>query len=220
MSNQSAEEVLFEGLAAAVVEMDSAAAARLAQEVVDSGLHAHAAVERGLNRGMERVGELFSRHEYYVPEMLLAADAMYAALEVLKPHLSAGGCPVPGTVVLGVIEGDNHDIGKNLVKAVLEASGFDVVDLGSNVPIPQFIQAARENGADVVAISTLMTTTMDRMGAAVAGLKAERLHRDRLVIVGGAPVSADFASRIGADSYAPDAVAAVREIREMLRRRG
>lgn len=204
------KEELFRGLSDAVVAMDEREAVRLAEAVVESGTDPYEAIEKGLSHGMERAGRLFEEEEYFVPELLICSDAMYAGLEVLRPHIITSGADRKRRVVIGVIEGDTHDIGKNLVKIMLEASRFEVFDLGRDVPPVKFVEKAHEVEADLIAISTLMTTTMEDMGR-VIGLLEEDGTRGRFrVMVGGGPVSRRFADRIGADGYAANAHEAVR----------
>jgi len=205
-------EPILERLASSVVAMDAPGAAESAQEALDAGVDPLLALEMGLGVGMDRVNALFERHEYFIPELLLCSDAMYAGLEVLRPRF---GDARPGslghTIVIGVVEGDTHDIGKNIVATMLEASGFTVVDLGRNVPSRLFAEAARERRASAVALSTLMTSTMRRMPEVIVSLEGACPS-----IVGGAPVSSGFAASIGADAYARDAAGAVREIRRLV----
>jgi corrinoid protein of di/trimethylamine methyltransferase len=200
---------LHEALATAVVELDEPLTAELSQQVVALGHDAWAAVENGLIAGMNRAGQLFDEEEYFVPELLIAADAMYAGLTILRPHISGQFAGHGRRVVIGVVEGDTHDIGKNLVRIMLEVAGFEVFDLGRDVPARTFVDRAVEVEADVIALSTLMTTTMDQMAQVVRLLEAAKI-RDRFkVIVGGAPISQQFADRIGADGYASKAALAV-----------
>jgi corrinoid protein of di/trimethylamine methyltransferase len=200
---------LHEALATAVVELDEPLTAELSQQVVALGHDAWAAVENGLIAGMNRAGQLFDEEEYFVPELLIAADAMYAGLTILRPHISGQFAGHGRRVVIGVVEGDTHDIGKNLVRIMLEVAGFEVFDLGRDVPARTFVDRAVEVEADVIALSTLMTTTMDQMAQVVRLLEAANI-RDRFkVIVGGAPISQQFADRIGADGYASKAALAV-----------
>jgi corrinoid protein of di/trimethylamine methyltransferase len=200
---------LHEALATAVVELDEPLTAELSQQVVALGHDAWAAIENGLIAGMNRAGKLFDEEEYFVPELLIAADAMYAGLTILRPHINGQFAGHGRRVVIGVVEGDTHDIGKNLVRIMLEVAGFEVFDLGRDVPARKFVDRALEVEADVIALSTLMTTTMDQMAQVVRLLEAGEI-RDRFkVIVGGAPLSQQFADRIGADGYAPKAALAV-----------
>jgi corrinoid protein of di/trimethylamine methyltransferase len=203
------QEKLFEQLANAVFELDEALAKKLSQEVVDRGYDAWNAVERGLLVGVNRAGKLFDEEEYFVPELLIAADAMYTGLEILRPHIKTHQTGFNRRVVIGVIQGDTHDIGKNLVRIMLEVAGFEVHDLGRDVPPRKFVDAAIAVKADVIALSTLMTTTMERMGEVVSILEAEKLRGRFKVIVGGSPLSQQFSDRIGADGYAPKAAQAV-----------
>jgi len=209
---------LFGSLSDAVVNMDELETVRLAGESLNLGIEPGQAIELGLVDGMRRAGELFEREEYFIPELLICSDAMYAGLKVLEPHLPRGTVERrKGKVVLGVVEGDTHDIGKNLVKIMLETAGFEVIDLGRDVAPVAFVEQAAAVDADIIGLSTLMTTTMGAM-AEVVRLLDERKARPRIkVMVGGGPVSQQFASRIGADGYAANASAAVvlaRRLRE------
>ncbi|QXE91417.1 corrinoid protein [Geomonas subterranea] len=207
---------LFKRLSDAVVDMDEDEAVAAANEVVTRGIDAYQAIEKGLSAGMERAGQLFDEEEYFIPELLMCSDAMYAGMDVLKPHLRSDGAAEKHKVVIGVVEGDTHDIGKNLVKIMLETSGFDVTDLGRDIPPARFVETAKEIGANIIALSTLMTTTMDGMGAVVRQLSEEGI-RDRFkVIVGGGPISQGFADRIGADGYAVNAADAIRLARALV----
>lgn len=204
------EKELHQKLSDAVVDMDEEEAARLSRLAVDEGYDAYEAIDKGLAHGMERAGVLFEEEEYFIPELLMCSDAMYAGLDILKPHIKAGGSKEKFKVVIGVIEGDTHDIGKNLVKIMLESSGFLVYDLGRDIPPTTFVDKALEYNADFIAISTLMTTTMSGMGA-VINILTERGVRDRFkVLVGGGPISQSFADKIGADGYSRNAAEAVR----------
>jgi len=207
---------LFQKLSDAVVEMEEDDVAELSERVVAEGLDAYQAIDKGLADGMERAGQLFEEQEYFVPELILCADAMYTGLDILKPHIKTESEGKKYTVVIGVIEGDTHDIGKNLVKIMLEAAGFNMIDLGRDILPSDFADAAVTNNADVIAISTLMTTTMSGMAEVVEILK-ERGIRDKFeVIVGGGPISQSFADKIGADGYASNASEAVRLLRKIL----
>jgi dimethylamine corrinoid protein len=190
--------------------------AELARQVLARGLSAQDAITLGLAAGMRRMGEKFAAKECFVPEVLLASKAMYAGFEILKESVGSEelGASNRGKVALGVVQGDIHDIGKNIVKVMVQAAGFEVVDLGRNVPLPEFVKAA-EDGVAVLGVSTLMTTTMPRMGKVVEALDKAGLRPGVKVIVGGAPVTAQFAAKIGADGFAPDAHAAVLEIEKL-----
>ncbi len=214
MENNSEE--LQKGLSDAVVEMDKAGTVALAHEVVKEQHDTYQAIEKGLADGMDRAGKLFEEEEYFIPELLMCSDAMYAGLEVLKPHLKIDSHAQKYKVVIGVVEGDTHDIGKNLVKIMLETSGFEIFDLGRDVPPKDFVSKAKEVGAQIIAISTLMTTTMDGMAEVVRLLDQEHMRDNFLVMVGGGPISQSFAERIGADGYSKDAAEAVRLARRLI----
>lgn len=207
---------LHQGLYDAVVDMDEDKAAELAQAVVDSNYDAYSAIENGLSRGMDKVGELYEEEEYFIPELLLCSDAMYAGIDILKPHIVREKSETKHTVVIGVVEGDTHDIGKNLVKIMLESAGFDVIDLGRDVQPSLFLKAAEENNAEIIGLSTLMTTAMPAMKEVVALLDQENKHDKYKVIVGGGPISQSFANKINADAYASNAAEAARIAKELV----
>ncbi|MBP5736310.1 MAG: corrinoid protein [Acidaminococcaceae bacterium] len=207
---------LHQGLYDAVVDMDEDKAAELAQAVVDSNYDAYSAIENGLSRGMDKVGELYEEEEYFIPELLLCSDAMYAGIDILKPHIVREKSETKHTVVIGVVEGDTHDIGKNLVKIMLESAGFDVIDLGRDVQPSLFLKAAEENNAEIIGLSTLMTTAMPAMKEVVALLDQENKHDKYRVIVGGGPISQSFANKINADAYASNAAEAARIAKELV----
>jgi len=185
---------------------------RLAEEGLAAGIGASDLLNNGLVAGMEIVGERFRTREIFLPDVLLAARAMYAGLDVIKPRLEGPAAPPRGTVIIGTVEGDLHDIGKNLVGIMLRGSGFEVVDLGHSVSPSAFISTAKDRNAHVVGMSALLTTTMPVMGKVVAGLKEAGLGHVK-TIIGGAPVSEAFARQIGADGYGYDAARAVEMIR-------
>jgi len=200
---------LFTELSDAVVNMDEDAAVAAAKKVLAQGVDPYLAITEGLSAGMRRVGDLYERGEYFVPEILMCSDAMNAAIAVLRPHIkSARGGPRV-KVIIGVIEGDIHDIGKNIVKIMLDAAGYDVIDLGRDVSPEKFVEAARQAGSGLIGLSTLMSTTMENMGKVVRLLEREGL-RDRFrVMIGGGPVSELFAREIGADGCGRNAKEAV-----------
>lgn len=168
--------------------------------------------------GMALVGERFRDHEIFLPDVLLSARAMHAAMTLLKPLLVAHGIPPQGTVVLGTVAGDLHDVGKNLVAIMLQGAGFEIIDLGTDVPPDRFVDAAIEGGARIIGLSALLTTTMVRMKEVVDLIEHRGLHGRLLTIVGGAPVTEEFAREIGADSYGFDAASAVQRVRALLDR--
>ncbi len=205
-----AKEELFQAIADAVVDMDEDAVEELTQESLEENIDAYETIDNGLTKGMERAGELFEEEEYFVPELLMCSDAMNLGIDILKPHLKANEGRKKGKVVIGVVAGDTHDIGKNLVALMLETGGFEVVDLGRDIAPEEFVAKAKGVQADIIGIGTLMTTTMSGMKQVVDILKAEGIKDRYKVLVGGAPISPAFASKIGADGYARNAAEAVR----------
>jgi len=201
---------LFQKLSDAVVDMDEKLVEELAHRVIEEKIDAFGAIDNGLTKGMERAGKLFEEEEYFVPELLMCADAMNIGVDILKPHIKVHESKKKHNVIIGVIEGDTHDIGKNLVKLMLETSNFNIIDLGRDVPPQTFVDKAIEENAEIIMISSLMTTTMDEMADVVTILKKKGI-RDRFkVVVGGGPISQSFADKIGADGYSKNAANAVR----------
>jgi len=211
----TSKDELLKHLADAVIEGDEDKCAELAQESLDLGMDPYETIMKGCNKGMEIVSEKYEKKEMFVPEILLSADAMYAALELLRPHLKVNAnTKKTGNVVIGVAEGDIHDIGKNLVLMMLDVAGYTIFDVGRDVSVDTFVQKAEEVDADIVAMSALMTTSMVRMGPVIEGLKNKGLKAK--VIVGGAPISQNYADKIGADGYGKDAVEAVRVVNKLM----
>ncbi len=210
------KEQILKELADAIVAMDEDGAVKLAGEALRQGIGAHEAIIDGLSKGMDVVGVKYESGEYFIPQLLVCSDAMYAAIEVLKPYLKGTDAKSAGSIVIGVVEGDTHDIGKNLVKIMLESSGFEVHDLGRDVPLQKFMDEAEKVRARMICLSTLMTTAMSGMEEVVDMLKAAGLRDKYKVMVGGGPISQSFADAIGADGYASDAVHAVKKARELL----
>ncbi len=204
------KEEILKDLASAVVDMDEELAVDAANRLVDQNLDAYDGIASGLAVGMDQAGKLYEEEEYYIPELLMCSDAMYAGLDVLRPHLKKADTADTFKAVVGVVEGDTHDIGKNLFKIMMETNGFEVVDLGRDVPPADFITKAKEIGANLIGMSTLMTTTMDNMEVVINLLKEANMRDDIVVMVGGGPISQSFADKIGADGYAPDASKAAR----------
>jgi len=174
---------LLARLADSVVDMDEEMTVELAKEYISNNYDDYEAINKGLAKGMDRAGQLYEEEEYYIPELLMCSDAMYAGLEVIRPHLKQQELLEKHKVVIGVVEGDTHDIGKNLVKIMLETSGFYVVDLGRDIPPMNFVEKAKEIKADIIALSTLMTTTMDGMEEVMQILKKENLLNNIKVMV-------------------------------------
>jgi 5-methyltetrahydrofolate--homocysteine methyltransferase len=186
------------------------------QIALDAGINPAEILNQGMIAAMGEVGRLFEEGEYFVPEMLIAARAMQKGLEVLKPHLSAEDVHSPGKVAIGTVKGDLHDIGKNLVAMMLEGAAFEIIDLGTDVSPERFIQAVKENGAQIIAMSALLTTTMPNMKNTIEALKEAGIRDQVKVIIGGAPVTQTYADQIGADGYAEDASRAVAKARSLL----
>jgi len=207
---------LFKALSDSVVNMEEDQTRALATRVVAEHVDAYTAIEEGLVDGMNRAGRLFETEEYFIPELLLCSDAMYAGLDILRPHIRRDASAVRPKIVIGVVEGDTHDIGKNLVKIMLEASGFEIVDLGRDIPPQRFVDEAVKIQASVIALSTLMTTTMDGMAEVIRLLQQAHVRERFKVIVGGGPISQAFADRIGADGYASGAPGAVALVKQLL----
>ena len=205
------KEELIARLAECVLEMEDEEVVDVANEYIEAGYEAYDGIMEGLVAGMNKASDLYDTEEYFVTDVLLCSDAMYAGLDVLRPHLPA----VENTgdvkkAVIGVVEGDTHDIGKNLVKIMMDTAGFEMHDLGRDVPLAQFVDKAEEVGADIIAMSTLMTTTMPGMREVVSMLEERGIRGKYKVMVGGSPISQKFCDEIGADIYTSNAVEAVK----------
>jgi 5-methyltetrahydrofolate--homocysteine methyltransferase len=207
---------LLKRIADALRQGDDRQVGAFTAEALAAGRPAAEVLQGGLVAGMNVVGEEFRRREIFLPDVLLSARAMYAGLDLLRPHLARDGVPSRGKVVLGTVKGDLHDIGKNLVGILLKGAGFEVIDLGHDVPAEAFVDAAVREGATLVGMSALLTTTMPRMKDVVSLLRERGLAGRVRTIVGGAPVDAEFAREIGADDYACDAATAVARVKTLL----
>lgn len=206
---------ILRDIADAVVNFDEERASKLCETALEKGIDAYDAIMGGLAAGMNAVGKLYEREEYFVPELLLCSDALYAGLEILRPHVSKGKREGDkGSIIIGVVEGDIHDIGKNLVKTMFEAAGWSIHDLGKDVKLERFAQVQEEVNADVVALSALMTTSMLAIPKAISMLREKT--PGVVIMVGGAPLTHDIAHSYGADGYAGDAVSAVEETERIL----
>lgn len=212
----SKTQEIFNHLAQGVRDMDEDLAVEAARDALANNIDALTAINEGLVKGMNEAGRLYEEEEYFVPELLLCSDAMYAGLDILVPHLEQTAEESKVRAVIGVVEGDTHDIGKNLVKLMLETAGIQIYDLGRDVPLTDFVTKAKEIGADMVCLSTLMSTTMDGMARVIELLEKEGLREQVTVMVGGGPLSQAFADRIGADGYAENATGAVKVARRLL----
>jgi len=198
----------------AVINGDQNTAAEITKAALDDGLSPESILNKGLIAAMDIVGDRFSKNEIYIPEMLIAARAMKSAMEILEPELVKAGVEPIGKFLIGTVQGDLHDIGKNLVAMMLKGAGFEVIDLGIDVPAEKFVEQAKATHVQLVGISALLTTTMPAMEKTVKALKNAGLSAK--IMVGGAPVTQDYADKIGADGYAPDAAMAARTAKELV----
>ena len=199
-----------------VFEYEDEKIAEVAQNYLNDGYPPLDAIMDGLVDGMKRAREMFQQEEYFVTDILLCSDAMENALAVLRPHLLQTENQLNRKIVLGVIEGDTHDIGKNLVKTMLQTEGFEVIDLGRDVPVDDFVDTAVKEEADIIGMSTLMTTTMPNMQRVIKKLEEQNVRDKFKVMVGGGPISQSFADKIHADGYSSDAVEAVKLAKKLL----
>jgi len=206
----------LEELAQSLERGDSEAVAQGTQSAIDAGLAAQMILDDGLLAGMAVVGKRFKVHEIFLPDVLLAAKAMYAGLDLLKPLMIEEDVPTKGKIVIGTVQGDLHDIGKNLVGIMLEGAGFEVIDLGTDVAPQTFVDTAEREGARIIGLSALLTTTMPVMRKVVEAVEERSLQAEVQVIVGGAPVSQGYASQIGAVAYCFDGISAVEMVGDIL----
>lgn len=216
----SENQNILDRLARGVRDMDEELAMKAARDALENDIEALTAINEGLVKGMNEAGRLYEEEEYFVPELLLCSDAMYAGMNILSPYLQRCDEKEKVRVVIGVVEGDTHDIGKNLVKLMLDVDGFEIFDLGRDVPLADFVSKAKEVDAHVICLSTLMSTTMDGMSRVIDLLKKEGLREKITVLVGGGPISQSFAASIGADGYAENATKAVRLAKRLLSQKG
>jgi 5-methyltetrahydrofolate--homocysteine methyltransferase len=199
----------YQDLADAIIAGDNVKSKEITQKLVAGGVKATEILNEGLVPGMDVVGVRFKANEMYIPEVLIAARAMHAAMDIIKPLLAEAGAIMKGTIVVGTVQGDLHDIGKNLVCMMLEGGGYTVIDAGVDVPGDKFVEEVKKSGAKVVGLSALLTTTMPSMKDVIIALKADAATKDVKVMVGGAPLTQEYADSIGASGYAPDASSAV-----------
>ncbi len=188
----------------------------MVQAAIDEGVAAREILEQGMMAGMDIIGAKFKANEIYVPEVLIAARAMSAGIEILRPLLVSQDVKPRGTIVIGTVKGDLHDIGKNLVRMMMEGKGFNVVDLGTDVSADAFVDSAEENGADIICCSALLTTTMTEMKTVVDQATEKGVRDKYKIMVGGAPVTQQFCETIGADAYTPDAASAAEKAVELV----
>ena len=217
MVSEEKKTELLKKIHDSVVEFEEETTVQLCNEALNEGIDPYDAIMEGLAAGMETVGGLYEKKEYFVPELLLSSDAMYAGLDILRPHVKVDkSVKAAGKIIMGVIEGDIHDIGKTLVKTMFEAAGWEIYDLGKDVKLEKFVEELERTKANVVALSALMTTSMLAMPKVIDMLKAK--VPEVIIMVGGAPLSPEIAKQYGADGYAKDAIAAVQEADRLLRK--
>jgi len=207
---------MYDSLKTALIAGDIASVKKGVQELVDKGISAKDILEKGLVAGMDVVGQRFKCSEMFIPEVMIAAKAMHGGLDILQPLLAKGGVKPVAKVIIGTVKGDLHDIGKNIVSMMFKGAGFSVVDLGIDVPPERFIDHVRKENANILAMSSLLTTSMVFMGDVIKLLKKEGLASGIKTMVGGAPVTQEFADKIGADAYAEDAGTSVEKARALL----
>lgn len=189
---------------------------KLTQQALSEGAQAQEILNKGLLAGMDVVGQRFKAGEMFIPEVLLSAKAMHSAMDIIRPLLSESDAVGLGTVIIGTVEGDLHDIGKNLVAMMLEGSGFKVIDLGTDVKAKTFVEAIKEHSPNILGMSALLTTTMPKMGETIMALKDAGVRDQVKVMIGGAPVSQAFGDKIGADAYGANAAAAVEKAKALI----
>lgn len=206
----ASKEELLKRLSDCVFDMEDDEIVDVAKEYADAGYDPVDGILKGLVDGINRASDMYEKEEYFIPELLICSSAMYNALDVLRPLIPKDKVGSKGKVVIGVVHGDTHDIGKNLVKIMLESAGYEIIDLGRDVPVDDFVNTAKNEGANIVALSTLMSTSMVNMGKVIERLKEEGIRDKVKVIVGGGPISQSFADKIGADGYSGTAAEAVR----------
>ena len=216
MATEEVRQEILKALDEGVVQYEEDQVKEAALRALDEGVNAYDAVMNGLAAGMEKVGKLYDQQEYFVPELLMCADALYIGLDILKPHINLEdlGDKPKGQVVIGTVQGDVHDIGKNIIKLMFEVAGFTVHDLGRDVPLEKFVEEQLRTDSEIVALSAMMTTTMMGMKKVIEMIK-ER-NPDVAIMLGGAPVTKDTADLFGADGYAETAGNAVQEAIKMI----
>lgn len=204
------------GLSEAVIKGDSEQVTKLTKEALENKLDLNDIINNGLIAGMNIIGERFKNNEIFIPEVMMSARAMHAGMDILKPLFSSSGIEPKGVVVIATVKGDVHDIGKNLVAMMFESAGFKVIDLGIDVDAPKVIAAVKTHSPNIVALSTLLTTTMANMKDIIETLRTEGLRNKVMVMIGGAAVNESYAEELGADGYAKDASLAVDKAKELM----
>ncbi len=199
----------YQDLADAIIKGDNITSKEIAEKLVGDNIAAQDILNEGLVPGMNVVGQRFKANEMYIPEVLIAARAMHAAMDIIKPLLSEGGADLKGTVLIGTVQGDLHDIGKNLIGMMLEGGGYQVIDAGVDISAEKFVEEAKKSNAKLIGLSALLTTTMPAMKDVIDAVAADSEAAGIKIMVGGAPLTQEYADSIGADGYAPDASSAV-----------
>lgn len=209
------KEELLRRIADAVVNLDVEEARKSAEEALEMGIPPLEAITEGMAKGLQKVGELFEKKEYFLADMIMAAEAFKEGMDVLTPHIKKEGSR-KGVIVMGTVKDDVHDLGKNVVSTLLASEGYDVYDLGIDVPAEEFVKKAKEVDADVVGLSALLTTTMERIPEVIEVFKKEGLRERVRIIIGGRPITPEFAEEVDADAYCEDAIKALEIVRELL----
>ncbi len=210
------KEILLNKISQSIVDMQEDEVVELCKECLNTNITPNEIISQGLIKGMDEVSKLFEEEEYFLPEVLMCSDAFNSGLDFINPYVVKDDTKKTIKVVMGVVEGDTHDIGKNLVKIMMESGGIEVHDLGRDVPLDKFIEKAEEIGADIIGMSTLMTTTMEGMKIVIDKLKELGIRNKYKIMIGGGPISEYFANSIGADIYTKDASEAARKAKELL----
>lgn len=200
----------FEDIKQSIISMEPEKTAKLVEQALNEDLDPEKILQQGMVPAMDQVGDEYEKGERYVPEMLISAEAMKEGMKILKPLLTEAGIEPAGKVIMGTVEGDLHDIGQNLVSMMLEGAGFEVYNLGAETPADEFIEAVKEKGPHLIGMSALLTTTMTHMPEVIEALQENGLRKKVKVMIGGAPLTQDYADEIGADGYAPDAASATK----------
>lgn len=203
------KEEILKKLREGVINFDKEQVVEAAKKSLEIGIPPLEAILDGMAAGMETVGELYDKKEYFVPELLMCSEALYGGLDILRPHVKAGDVKVQGSIVLGVVEGDVHDIGKNIIKMMFDISGFTVHDLGRDVPLEKFVEKQLETGSDIVALSAMMTTTMGQMPKAIKKIREK--NPNCKILVGGAPITSEIAKEYGADAYGKNTLDSIQQ---------
>ena len=203
------KEEILKKLREGVINFDKEQVVEAAKKSLEIGIPPLEAILDGMATGMETVGELYDKKEYFVPELLMCSEALYGGLDILRPHVKAGDVKVQGSIVLGVVEGDVHDIGKNIIKMMFDISGFTVHDLGRDVPLEKFVEKQLETGSNIVALSAMMTTTMGQMPKAIKKIREK--NPNCKILVGGAPITSEIAKEYGADAYGKNTLDSIQQ---------